>query len=236
MTYQVGLCDDESYQLKVNNLFLREIAEKNNINLECHGFLSGSQVKKYLLTKPLDILFTDIDLGKESGIELATQLSYQYPEMTIIFVTGHKEFMEEAFAIDAMGYLVKPFGIKRMEQVLRKSLLQVSAMKKIQSDRELVVTEENLKKKIACSDIVYIQKQQYQSVIVTNKKEYRVYEPLKSLYERIGDGFLRVNQGEIVNRDYIKGISGNIVHLKCKIEMPIGRTYRKELLRLYFGT
>lgn len=236
MAYQIGLCDDEVYQLKVNNLFLREIAEKNNMDLECHGFANGMQLKKYLSCKQLDILFMDIDMGKESGIELATQLSHQYAEMTIVFVTGHKEFMEEAFEIDAMGYLVKPFEINRMERTLRKSILQVSAMRKNQNDREIVVTDENLKKKIQCRDIIYIQKQQYKSIIVTNAKEYHVYEPISSLYERIGEGFLRVNQSEVVNRDYIKGISGNTVQLRNKMEMPIGRTFRKELLRQYFGT
>lgn len=236
MTYQIGLCDDEVYQIKVNSLFLREIAEKQNIDLEYHGFTNGKQLKKYLSNKQLDILFMDIDLGKESGIDLATQLSHQYPEMIIVFVTGHKEFMEEAFEIDAMGYLVKPFEIKRMESALRKSILQVSAMRENHNDREIVVTDENLKKKIQCRDIIYIQKQQYKSIIVTREKEYHVYEPITSLYERIGEGFLRVNQSEVVNRDYIKGISGNIVQLKNKIEMSIGRTYRKELMKLYFGT
>lgn len=236
MTYQIGLCDDEVYQIKVNSLFLREIAEKQNIDLEYHGFTNGKQLKKYLSSKQLDILFMDIDLGKESGIDLATQLSHQYPEMIIVFVTGHKEFMEEAFEIDAMGYLVKPFEIKRMESALRKSILQVSAMRENHNDREIVVTDENLKKKIQCRDIIYIQKQQYKSIIVTREKEYHVYEPITSLYERIGEGFLRVNQSEVVNRDYIKGISGNIVQLKNKIEMSIGRTYRKELMKLYFGT
>lgn len=235
MTYQIGLCDDELYQIKVNSLFLREIAEKNNMDLEYHGFANGTQLRKYLSSKPLDILFMDIDLGKESGIDLATQLSHQYPGMTIVFVTGHKEFMEEAFEIDAMGYLVKPFEIKRMERVLCRSILQVSAMRKTQSDRELVFTHENLKKKIPCRDIIYIQKQQYKSRIVTSKKEYHVYEPITSLYERIGEGFLRVNQSEIVNREYIKEIIGNIVQLRNKVEMSIGRTYRKELMKQYFG-
>ena len=45
MAYQIGLCDDEVYQIKVNSLFLREIAEKNNMDLECHGFSSGKQLK-----------------------------------------------------------------------------------------------------------------------------------------------------------------------------------------------
>ena len=235
MTYQIGLCDDEIYQIKVNGLFLKEIAAKNDMDLEYHGFSSGSQLKKYLRDKELDILFMDIDLGNESGIKIASQLSRQYPKMVISFVTGHREFMEEAFDIDAMGYLVKPYEINRMERVLRRSILQVMALKQSVKEPEITVIDENLKKKIICKNIIYIQRQQYKSVVVTPQREYCVYEPIKALYKRVGAGFLRVNQSEVVNMDYINTIENNIVMLKNGMQMLVGRTYRKDVMLRYFG-
>lgn len=235
MAYQIGLCDDELYQIKVNGLFLKEIASKNDMDLEYHGFSNGIQLKKYLLSKELDILFMDIDLGNESGIELAAQLSRQYPKMVIAFVTGHREFMEEAFEMDAMGYLVKPYEINRMERVLRKALLQATALRQSVKEPELIVNDENLRKKIKCKNIIYIQRQQYKSAIVTSQRQYCVYEPITALFERVGEGFLRVNQSEVVNMEYIKTIEGNTVKLKNEMEMPIGRTYKKEVMQKYFG-
>lgn len=235
MAYQIGLCDDELYQIKVNGLFLKEIAAKNDLDLEYHGFTNGTQLKKYLEKKPLDIVFMDIDLEKESGVELAAELTRRYPQMVVVFVTGHREFMEEAFEMDAMGYLMKPYEISRMESVLRKSMLQVSALKQDHMEQVLVVNDENLKKKIKCKDIIYIQRQQYKSVVVTSQRQYCVYEPLTALYDRVGDGFLRVNQSEVVNMDYIKNVEGNVVILKSNMEMPIGRTYRKSIMQRYFG-
>lgn len=238
MAYQIGLCDDELYQLKVNGLFLKEIASKNDMDLEYHAFSSGAQLKKYLLSKELDVLFMDIDLGDESGVELAAKLSRQYPKMVIAFVTGHREFMEEAFEMDAMGYLVKPYEINRMESVLRKALLQVSALRQGDGAREaeLIVNDENLRKKIKCNDIIYIQRQQYKSVVVTRQRQYCVYESITALFERVGEGFLRVNQSEVVNVKYIKSIEGNTVKLKTEMEMSIGRTYKKHVMQKYFGT
>jgi len=235
MAYRIGICDDEIYQVKVNGLFLKEIAAKNDMDLEYHGFSNGTQLKKYLACKDLDILFMDIDLGDESGVELASQLSRQYPKMVIAFVTGHREFMEEAFEMDAMGYLVKPYEIHRMESVLKRSLLQVSAMQQDAEEPVIIVNDENLRKKIKCRDILYIQRQQCKSVIVTGQRQYCVYESLSALYERVGTGFLRVNQGEVVNVEYISSIESNSVKLKNGMEMSIGRTYRKEIMHRYFG-
>ena len=235
MAFQIGLCDDEVYQIKVNGLYLKEIAEKNDMDLEYHGFTNGTQLKKYLDQKQLDILFMDIDLGKESGIELASQLTQQYPKMMISFVTGHREFTQEAYAMDAMGYLVKPYEMKRMETVLRRSVLQVMAMKEEEKQKELVVTYENLKKKIACKDIVYIQRQLNKSVIKTVNKQYSVYETITSLCERAGEDFIRINQSEVINNSFIKNIEGEMVYLTNGMELSIGRTYKKEVREKYFG-
>ena len=48
MSYQVAFCDDEIFQIKLNNLYIKEIASKNGYDFEYHGFQSGKNLKKYL--------------------------------------------------------------------------------------------------------------------------------------------------------------------------------------------
>ena len=122
-----------------------------------------------------------------------------------------------------------------MESILSKALLQASAVKRSQEDKEIVITDENLKKKINIGDIMYIQRQQSKSIIYTKQRTYNVYETLTSLYERLGEGFLRINQGEVTSVKEIREIRGNVVVLKNGEEMSIGRTYRKEVMAKYFG-
>lgn len=235
MSYQVGFCDDEVYQIKVNNLFLKEIASKNGYDFDCHGFQSGKQLRNYLISQHLDILFLDIDLGDETGIEIAAWIAQNYPNTITVFVTGHREFAEEAFEVEALGYLVKPYDIKKMENVLKKAmkLLEKKSVEEVAA--EIIITDENIKKRINCQDILYIERQQAKSIITTRQKEYQVYETITSLCGRLGGSFLRVNQGEIVNSNMIKEIKGNTVFLKNGKELSIGRTYRKEVLAKYFG-
>jgi len=109
------------------------------------------------------------------------------------------------------------------------------ALKQSVKEPEITVIDENLKKKIICKNIIYIQRQQYKSVVVTPQREYCVYEPIKALYKRVGAGFLRVNQSEVVNMDYINTIENNIVMLKNGMQMLVGRTYRKDVMLRYFG-
>lgn len=235
MAFEIGICDDEAYQVKVNGLMLQEIAARNKIDLNLCGFQTGGELEAYLKQHRLDVLFLDIDLGEESGIEIAMRLMAQHPEIVVIFVTGHREFASEAFEVEAMGYLVKPFDIKKMESIFKKALLQVSGRRGQQINRELVITHENIKKKLPIREILYVQRELSKSVIHTAKKEYVVYETITALHERLGDGFMRVNQSDIVSIRQIAEIKKNTVYLKNGSTMTIGRTYRKKVTEQYFG-
>lgn len=235
MPYQIGLCDDEIYQIKVNRLFLQEVSAKNGYELEYHGFQTGKQLRAYLEKQHLDILFLDIDLAEESGIEIAAWVTANFPDIAIVFVTGHREFAEEAFEVEATGYLVKPYDIKKLENVMKKVLARLQTPLTDKESFELVITDENMKKKIDVRDIMYIERQQSKSIIVTRQRSYQVYETVTSLCQRIGDAFLRINQGMVVNISMIQEIKGNVVLLKNGMEVTIGRTYRKDVINRYFG-
>ena len=81
MAYQIGLCDDEEYQIKINGVFLKKLAEKKGYDLEYHGFKTGKALREYLADNHLDALLLDIDLGEESGIDVASWIARNYPDI-----------------------------------------------------------------------------------------------------------------------------------------------------------
>ena len=121
-----------------------------------------------------------------------------------------------------------------MERVLKKTLTHVEAIRSKKPSETIVVTVENLKKKILQNDILYIERQQAKSIIVLKGKKYGVYETITSLAERLTDSFLRISQSYIVNKSFIAGIEGNRVLLKNGMDISIGRTYRKDVLEAYY--
>ena len=234
MKYIIGVCDDEKIQVKVNGLYIKEIAVRNNWDITMVPFTTGRAVLEFLAKNKMDVLFLDIDLGNESGISIAEKIAVRYPEVVVIFITGHREFANDAFDVDAMGYIVKPVDEKKMERVLKKTLVHVEAMRSRKPSESLVITVENLKKKILQNDILYIERQQAKSVIFLKGKEFGVYETITSLAERLTNDFIRISQSYIVNKAFIAGIKGNNVLLKNGMDIPIGRTYRKNVLEAYY--
>lgn len=234
MNYKIGICDDEVMQIKINALFIKEIAKRNNYDISLIGFQSSKQLTSHLSKNSLDILFIDIDMGEESGITTATNLTKSNPNLVIVFITGHREFTNEAFDIEAFGYILKPVEEKKIERVFKKAILQATAIKSQLPSSTLVITEDNLKKKINQRDIIYISRQQTKSVIYTSFAEYKVYETITSLYNRLESNFLRINQSDIVNMREIKEIRENHVFLKNNIDMTLGRTFRKQAIDTYY--
>lgn len=57
-----------------------------------------------------DVLILDISMGMLNGLEAARLLTRTGSKAKIIFLTVHpdQEFVEEAFSVGALGYVVKP--------------------------------------------------------------------------------------------------------------------------------
>lgn len=58
-----------------------------------------------------DILFLDVMLGKENGLEVLEKVKKLYPEMEVIMITGHGDIdtVIEAMRLGAIDFLRKPF-------------------------------------------------------------------------------------------------------------------------------
>src|SRR5438067_1417662 len=63
-----------------------------------------------------DALLLDIDMPELSGIELAASLPDPAP--LVVFVTAHDRYAIQAFACDAIDYLLKPCDTARLQRTL----------------------------------------------------------------------------------------------------------------------
>lgn len=70
------------------------------------------------IDKPVDTAFLDIEMPKKNGVELAKLITRHHPHCSIIFLTGHSEYMKPAFDIHASGYLLKPFSLDMLKDAL----------------------------------------------------------------------------------------------------------------------
>lgn len=82
---------------------------------------SAAAARELLARQDVDLVFLDVQMPKESGIELARSLSALAEPPLIVFVTAFNVYAIEAFEVHAMDYLLKPFDDARLAQTLERA-------------------------------------------------------------------------------------------------------------------
>lgn len=93
---------------------------------DSHAALDG------IRAQPPHVLFLDIQMGSLDGIALARSLAISHPPL-IVFVTAYDQHALEAFDLNAVDYLLKPFDDERfrrtMERVRRRQQTETAAQR-----------------------------------------------------------------------------------------------------------
>lgn len=76
-----------------------------------------ASLRALIATTTADVLFLDVTMPGGSGLDVIPSV----PDgMAIVFTTAHAEYAAAAYEIDAVDYLVKPFGQDRVREALTR--------------------------------------------------------------------------------------------------------------------
>ncbi|MCH8618225.1 LytTR family DNA-binding domain-containing protein [Undibacterium sp. TS12] len=84
-------------------------------------FRNAASAREFLAAHAVDVVFLDIQMPKESGLELARTLAAQARPPLVIFVTAFNAHAVDAFELHALDYLLKPFKADRFAQTLERA-------------------------------------------------------------------------------------------------------------------
>ena len=115
-TLSVMIVDDEA---AARARLRRLLSEESGVEVvrECDN---GKDAVEAILDRAPDLVFLDIEMPELSGFEVLRAL----PEETIpafVFVTAFNSYALDAFAVDALDYLLKPFDAERFQVTMRRA-------------------------------------------------------------------------------------------------------------------
>ena len=109
--------DDEQPVLDNFRMKVKDFPEIEDLEL----FLDGESALRWAENNPVDTAFLDMEMAQMSGIELAKRLRQMDPDIRIIFVTAFTQYALEAFGVDALGYILKPYTREEIKKELEKA-------------------------------------------------------------------------------------------------------------------
>ncbi|RZJ55867.1 MAG: response regulator transcription factor [Flavobacterium sp.] len=204
------------------------IKQNPNLELVFQGY-NGIEAMDYLRENKVDLMFLDINMPEISGMELLKILQV-HPKT--ILTTAYSEFALESYDYGVIDYLLKPIYFPRfLKAIDRFFSTEVIAIK----EEETVVNSVSVKVDgylvdIELDHLLYAQSFGNYVKLHTTKRTYlasiTTTEFEKCLPEK---NFMRIHKSYIVALDKIEETEKDFVVIK-KEKLPIGITYRRELL------
>ncbi|MBU0489968.1 MAG: LytTR family DNA-binding domain-containing protein [Bacteroidetes bacterium] len=220
--------DDEPLAMKLISGFV----EKTSF-LELTGsFDSAIAALDYLHEESVDLIFLDIQMPDLSGTAFAKMIGN---DTKIIFSTAYEKYALDGFRLQAVDYLLKPFGYEEFLKAAdrARTLIELeSVQQKVPEDAgEFLFLKSDYKiLRINFQDILYIEGlKEYVRVFLTNDAKPIVsLNTLKSLELKLPSSrFMRVHRSFIVNLEYVKTIERSRILFK-KVAIPVSEQYKEK--------
>lgn len=198
---------------------LRKMIERNDgckVVASCDSFAAA--IGDFIRYRP-DVVFMDIDLNGESGLECAKAICEIDPKVKIVFATAHSEYMANAFEIYAFDYLVKPFDLERIRKTLERirDLMPADpanendtgnkgeAPKQDPACEKLILKGKEEINLVDVRDIIMIERIDGMSRVVTKDEVFLTSQSLTSLEEKLDpERFVRCHKSYIIRIEAIR--------------------------------
>ena len=202
---------------------------------------SAIEARKYLEQNVVDAIFCDINMPDLSGMDFVKSL--QSPPL-VVFTTAYSEYAVMGFKVNAVDYLLKPFGLQDFQRAasrIKERLEGPSAnsqqlIANSQADTIFVKTDYRIVK-IAIADIRYIEgMSEYLKIYIEGEsKPIITLLSMKKIETKLPDTFMRIHRSYIVNLMKIQEVNKNRIIMDDDTYLPIGDLY-KEAFQNYLDT
>lgn len=156
----------------------------------------------------LDGAFLDVQLIESSGVILAEKIHDIKPKLPIVFATAYDKYAIDAFAVNAVDYILKPFRGEDIARALSRFVLpsHKTVIPTCPADKLSVWMGEKAVV-VNISDIYYLKSSARQTLLVTKSGELFINQSLDTMERRLTVcGFLRVQRGYIINLNHVSEI------------------------------
>lgn len=234
--YRIALCDDVAAELEMVESLLTEYErEKRNGRYVIDKYTSGEALLAAVREKREcpDILFLDIFMSGKTGLEAALELRQLGIKAPIIFLTTSPEYALEAYAVDALQYLVKPIEKEKLFHAMD------IAFGILQKDAEdfIVIRVAGGVRQFSPDAVIYCETQKNYQVIHLEEMDLRVRMTGGELYgilERFPQ-FCRCGSSFILNLQHVTLVEREEINMDNGSRIYIPKSKIAEFRKAYFS-
>lgn len=249
-TMKVMIAEDE-WLARKELVYLLEMEE--DIELMPHAS-NGKELLELVNEWEPDAIFLDIQMPELDGMQAARMLKTAAQVPLIVFTTAHDDHAVEAFGLNAVDYLLKPYSHERLKESLARirsklsnSPLTTSLPSKMQFSskarnwNKLLIIDGEKHVLLDPETILYAEREEKSIHIYTYSNQiYMSKMSLQELENKLGElPFFRPHRSYLVNLNgidelvpWFNGAFNLILKNEKRTQLPVSREMAKELFRL----
>lgn len=224
---RVAVCDDDASIREHYTEWIKLVAEKEDVSIAVDRFEKGSQLLFSMLDKKMeyDIIFLDVFMPGQCGIDLGEELRKAEFAGFIIFLTRSDAHMLPAFDVGAANYIIKgeEYDNDRFEKVLLKTFKKVEKRRR----KYILLNSVDEHRNIPIESIQYFEVSKHICFAYYGKGE--VFEFSSSLGKLssmlTAYNFERAHKSFLVNCAMVKSYNAKELVMKNGDVVPLGRKY-----------
>lgn len=229
---QIAILEDNQAELKE----LLVLLEENNADDEIMCFDNGKQLLSAVISGVVfELAFLDIYMFNESGLDIAKELQMRTPNIEIVFTTTSVDHAINAFDLNALHYLVKPITKEKLAEVFLRYQAKNSHKRPV-----ILIKDGHHHRTIFLDKINYLQSNNHTiDIYLSDGKVLSIYARIRDLEKDLGDSFIKLQRGIIVNMDFIERmggkecllLNGEKIMLSRKSKNIIHKTYENYIFK-----
>ncbi len=228
---RIAIVDDIASERE--NLKARVTAQLARLSLDSvvHCYASGTDFLTDAGKEHFDLVFLDIYMGNENGVEAAEKLRRFDPDCLLVFTTTSTDHALDGFRVRALHYLVKPY-----EDTALAALFNEIVKRFPKTDRYIEINTTGGIIRLRFQNILYAEHYQHQIYIYcTDGEKYVTRQTFREFTAALTDGrFFLCSRGVLVNMEHAEDFDGADFILKDGKRIPVSRDLAKTA-RLAFG-
>ena len=232
-----AVCDDEAFEReKISNL-ITQYAINKELNIDVDYYETGEELLSTYEKGKYDIIFLDIEIGKDDGIEIGDRIR-KFPDhdVTIIYVTNFPEYMHHSFDVRAAQFFSKPLKYEIFESKMNKVFEYMRA----EEDKKLIINCNGELIVLSLSDICTIEsvkllKSNSNILITTSREQIQTKGKLKDYTDKYGDVLVFAHRSVLINiQNIYKWMSQNI-EMRNGRSVHVSRNRMQELKNIFMS-
>lgn len=228
MIFTCIIVDDDCSAIEYLSECIKQVSALNLLKVYTDPKQALVDIKK--LDKPIDFLFTDVEMPDLSGLTLAKEIKAQVK--CLVLVTAHTKYALAGYEINARQFLTKPFNFEKFRSLIDGLLFDLT----IKEPSILVNVSVKAQVKLYISNIIAVEANGNYVKIHTTCEMLSVYSSFKAIVEKLAvySQFKKISKSFMISVKHIERRDGYAIFLKNDISCTVGESHRSGFNKNFF--